>query len=196
MNRTAYALLGLAFFVLLGGSYLLVEYAHAPEILEDNMDDMLTLSSPAFEHEALIPQSYTCDGKNIHPPLSISGVPDEAQSLVLLMDDPDIPEMVKENMGIEKFDHWALFNIDPTLTEIEVYTVPEEALQGANSRGEAAYTGPCPPDGEHRYFFKLYALDTMLELGEGATHTDIESSMDGHVLEEAVLMGRYQRKAH
>lgn len=200
MNQTAYALLGVAFLILLGGGYFLAERAYAPENVDVdlivNETDMLTLFSPAFVHEGLVPQSYTCDGKNIHPPLSISGVPAEAKSLVLLMDDPDIPQFVKESMGIEKFDHWALFNISPSLTKVEVYTVPEGAMQGANSRGEAGYTGPCPPDGEHRYFFTLYALDAMLDLPEGATHGEIQEGMEGHILEETVLMGRYQRKGN
>ncbi|MES2014311.1 MAG: YbhB/YbcL family Raf kinase inhibitor-like protein [Patescibacteria group bacterium] len=154
---------------------------------------MLTLGSPAFEENGNIPALYTCDGTGINPALSISGVSSKAKSLVLIVDDPDIPEFVKESMGISVFDHWVVFNIPPTVTTFAAGAVPP-GIEGNNTRGVAAYRGPCPPDREHRYFFKLFALDTLLELSVGASRTEIEHAMEGHVLESAELIGRYDRK--
>ena len=158
----------------------------------------LALSSPAFEATASIPVEYTCDvpassGSPKSPPLTIRGVTAEAKSLVLLMDDPDVPKALRPD-GV--FDHWVLFNIPPTATDIaEGETV---GVAGANGAGTAAYVGPCPPKqyepSEHRYFFKLYALDTMLELPAGSTKAQVEEAMKGHVLQEAELMGKYKRE--
>jgi len=159
----------------------------------------LALSSPAFEATASIPVEYTCDlpaqagATPKNPPLSIRGVPSEAKSLALLMDDPDVPKALRPD-GV--FDHWVLFNVPPTVTDIaEGETV---GVAGANGAGEAAYAGPCPPrqyePSEHRYFFKLYALDAMLDLPAGTTKAQVEEAMKGHVLQEAELMGKYKRE--
>lgn len=153
---------------------------------------MLTIQSPAFEANGSIPPRYTCDGENTNPSLSISGVPEGALSLVLIVADPDIPQSVKDTLGIEILDHWVVFDIPPTTTEIKEDTVPH-GVQGANARGAGAYIGPCPPDREHRYFFRLYALDTMLGLSEGVSRSAVEKAMQGHVLASAELMGRYDR---
>ena len=132
----------------------------------------LTLISPVFENMGKIPVKYTCDGQGINPPLEISGVDENAKSLVLIMDDPDAPSGT--------FVHWVKFNISPSIVKIE---------EGSDSN----YIGPCPPDKEHRYFFKLYSLDTMLDLQQGATKSQIETAMQGHILQKTELVGLYKR---
>jgi Raf kinase inhibitor-like YbhB/YbcL family protein len=152
----------------------------------------MKLTSSAFEQNGKIPAQYTCDGLNISPPLTISDVPATAKSLVLLMDDPDIPEIAKKNFKVEVWDHFVVFNISPTICEIK----EGEKLAGVfgrNTRGNNSYGGPCPPDREHRYFFKLYALDTILTLQEGVSKNDVERAMEGHVIAKAELIGRYER---
>lgn len=158
---------------------------------------MLKLRSAVFEEGGLIPSDYTCDGANGSPELVIEGIPEGAVSLVLIMDDPDIPDFVKEKRGIDVFDHWVLFNIPVSGAQMRIAegSVPDNARQGVNSSGSKGYVGPCPPDGEHRYFWKLYALDRMLELDEGATKRQVEEAMRGAVLEETTLIGRYARIA-
>lgn len=153
-----------------------------------SQSDMQILSS-AFENEGLIPSKYTCDGENINPPLEIREVPDSARSLVLLMDDPDVPRSIRPD-GM--WDHWTVFNIPASTAMIEENSVPAGVV-GLNSSGAGKYGGPCPPDREHRYFFKLYALDTMLDLSASATKADVEKAMDGHINAEAVLVGKYNR---
>ncbi|MFO7984819.1 MAG: YbhB/YbcL family Raf kinase inhibitor-like protein [Desulfatiglandaceae bacterium] len=150
----------------------------------------MKLNSPAFGHEGKIPTQYTCDGENINPPLSILEAPGATQSLVLIMEDPDVPKNLKED-GM--WDHWVVFNIPPDLREILEGKEPE-GTAGTGTNGELGYYGPCPPDREHRYFFKLFALDTKLELPEGATKPEVEKAMNGHILDETHLMGRYERK--
>jgi len=153
----------------------------------------MKLTSPAFQHNGLIPSKYTCDGESINPSLLISDVPVKAKSLALLMDDPDIPEAAKKNFNIEVWDHWVVFNMPASTMEIKEGKMPSGVL-GSNTRGNNSYGGPCPPDREHRYFFKLYALDTMLALKEGATKKEVETAMVGHVLAKAELIGRYEGK--
>ncbi len=147
----------------------------------------LTLKSDGFTHEASIPSKYTCDGGDISPQLQWDGVPDGTQSFVLICDDPDAP------MGT--WDHWLLFNIPADLSQLQegLGSVPSPTQEGKNSWGRQGYGGPCPPSGVHRYFFKLYAMDTVLELKSGATKAEIENAMKGHVLEQTELMGRYER---
>lgn len=151
----------------------------------------LKLTSPAFELGGVIPARYTCDGEDISPPLVIAGVPEAAQSLVLLVDDPDVPRSVRED-GL--WVHWVMWNIDPEIAGIDEDSVPPGAVQGTTTAGVTKYGGPCPPDREHRYFFKLYALDTTLALPETAIEIDLEQAMEGHVIGLAELMGRYDRK--
>ena len=157
--------------------------------------EMLSLTSTAFKHGDSIPLKYTCDGEQtVNPPLTIRGIPGGTQSLVLLMEDPDIPKKTKPD---DMFDHWVLFNIPPVLT-----TIAEGAsagVPGMNSRGSHGYTGPCPPPqyepSEHRYMFVLYALDSELALKEGTTKQQVLDAIEGHVLAHAQLMGRYKRVA-
>ncbi len=151
----------------------------------------MQITSPAFANQQVIPQKYTCDGENSNPALHFLDVPHEAKSLVLLMEDPDVPKELKSD-GM--FDHWVVYNIDPTVKEIaENATPPGE--QGLNSAGKHAYSAPCPPDREHRYFFKLYALDTMLSFDNPTQVTKqmVEEKMKGHILDQAELVGLYKR---
>lgn len=150
----------------------------------------MELTSSVFEHNGMIPQKYTCDGENISPPLQISGVPEGVKSLALIMDDPDVPKNLRPD-GM--FDHWIVWNIPADTSVIPESAVPNGVV-GKNTSGNARYAGPCPPDREHRYFFKLYALDAMLSLAAGASKADLEKAMEGHILAKAELIGRYTRK--
>ncbi len=150
----------------------------------------MNLTSTAFKDGAPIPKQYTCDGPNISPPLQWSGVPEESKSLALLVDDPDAPR--------GNWVHWILFNIPPQASALpenilKTRATPNGARQGINDFREIGYGGPCPPGGKHRYFFKLFALDTELQLDPGSTRSDLERSMTRHVLAETQLMGTYQR---
>ena len=149
----------------------------------------MKLTSSAFKHEGKIPAKYTCDGDNIAPPLTISDVPPDAKSLVLIMDDPDVPKEFRED-GM--WDHWVVFNIPPGLSGIKEGEEPD-GTHGVGTGGNTNYFGPCPPDREHRYFFKLYALSTKLDLPEKATKQDVEKAMEGNIVAQTELMGRYER---
>lgn len=144
------------------------------------------ISSHAFEHHGSIPAKYTCDGADINPSFTIENVPDNAESLVFIVDDPDAP------MGV--WVHWVLWNINPRTKEIKENTVPDGAHQGINDFGKRDYGGPCPPSGTHRYFFKLYALDTSLELRSDARKADVVKAMAGHIITDAQIIGLYKRK--
>jgi hypothetical protein len=148
----------------------------------------MKITSTAFAQNQSIPSRYSCDGEDINPPLHIEDVPASAKSLVLIMDDPDVPAAAK----VPVWDHWIVFNIPPTVTKIEEGENPEGVL-GSNTRGKMVYGGPCPPDREHRYFFRLFALDTILSLPLGAARRAIEEAMKGHIVEYTELMGRYER---
>ena len=152
----------------------------------------LSLSSSAFESGDTMPSEYTCDADEVSPPLSVAGAPEGTRSFVLIMEDPDGPKIVKPD-GV--FLHWLVFNIPSEMQE-----VPEGGMVGVsghNGMGKEGYIGPCPPPqyepSEHRYFFKLYALDSMLGLSAGATKEEVMQAMQGHILGETELMGRYKR---
>jgi hypothetical protein len=146
-----------------------------------------SITSPAFAPGQLIPSKYTCDGQDISPPLQWSDIPADTKSLALIMDDPDAP--------VGTWDHWLVFNLPPDLAGLpEKASKPKEASDGKNSWGRLGYGGPCPPRGVHRYFFKLYALDTTLALAQGANKGQLLSAMAGHILTQAELMGTYSRK--
>lgn len=153
---------------------------------------IMNISSPSFQYEGNIPEKFTCEGENISPELNFESVPSEAKSLALLMDDPDVPKNLKPD-GV--FDHWTVFNMPATTVQISENS-PAPGITGKNGAGQNKYTGPCPPDREHRYFFKLYALDTVLSLNEAATKTDVLKAMEGHIIAEAELMGKYNKKAN
>lgn len=150
----------------------------------------MQLNSAVFNHQSVIPAKYTCDGDNINPPLAWDQVPVETVSLVLIMDDPDALKPIGR-----VWDHWLLWNIPPSVREITEDQNPP-GLVGFNTSGRQAYGGPCPPDGEHRYFFKLYALDTWLDLPINASKSEIERAMAGHILVQAELVGLYNRRSH
>jgi len=149
----------------------------------------MKISSPDFAHEGKIPSDCTCDGVGVSPALIIDDVPENAQTLVLIMDDPDVPKNLRAD-GM--WDHWIVFNIPPNTTHIPRGTEPK-GVHGKGTSGNRDYHGPCPPDREHRYFFKLYALDNELILAEGASKAEVEQAMQGHIIAEAVLIGRYER---
>lgn len=149
----------------------------------------MRIESPAFKEGASIPRKYTCQGVDINPPLIVLDIPQAAKSLALIMDDPDVPEHIRAD---RMWVHWVAFNIDPQTKEI-AEGAPSLGTQGKNTGGQNRYMGPCPPDREHRYFFKLYALDSKLSLKEGATKEELLTAMEGHILEEAQLMGRYEQ---
>ena len=153
-------------------------------------ETFMKLTSPAFNAKGIIPSRYTCEGANISPPLEITNVPANAKSLVLIMDDPDVPAQIRAE---RIWDHWIIFNMPPTIHQIPENTGPIAGVYGMTTFGHTRYGGPCPPDREHRYFFKLYALDTMLHLKEGATKKEIEKAMQGHIIADAQLMGRYEK---
>jgi Raf kinase inhibitor-like YbhB/YbcL family protein len=146
---------------------------------------MIKVSSSAFAEGQTIPRTFTCDADDINPPLTLSGVPAGAKSLVLIMDDPDAPRGT--------WTHWLVWNIDPATKEIREHSVPAGAAQGRNDFGKTPYGGPCPPSGVHRYFFKVYALNLALPLKEGASRKELEKAMHGHVIAEGQLMGKYSR---
>ena len=150
----------------------------------------LEISSTAFSEGEMIPTRYTCDGPDVSPDLSWSGVPDTAKSLALICDDPDAP------MGT--WVHWVLFNIPSSASGLPAEISSDAALEsgarhGSNDFGRLGYGGPCPPGGTHRYYFKLYALDTELNLDSGVTKDQLLEAMEGHILAEAQLMGTYKR---
>jgi Raf kinase inhibitor-like YbhB/YbcL family protein len=146
---------------------------------------MIKIKSPVFNQEEMIPEKYTCNGEDFNPPLLIENVPEEAKSLVLIVDDPDAP------MGT--FTHWLVWNIDPKIKEIKENSVPEGAVLGTNDFGKTAYGGPCPPFGTHRYYFKVYALDTVLDLPKGSNRLQLEKAMMGNVLDSGELMGKFSK---
>lgn len=146
----------------------------------------LRLSSPAFGENLSIPTKYTCEGADIHPPLRINQVPKEAQSLLLVVEDPDAPK--------RNFVHWLVFNLPPKAGLIEEGTLPQGALEGQNDFGTLGYRGPCPPkkDAAHHYLFKLYALSKRLSLPEGASLEEVSRAARGSFLDEASLSGIYK----
>jgi Raf kinase inhibitor-like YbhB/YbcL family protein len=152
----------------------------------------MQLTSTAFGEGGLIPVRYTCDGENVSPPLKWSGAPAGAKSFALIVDDPDAPA------GI--WVHWLVYDLPPTTTELpegvaKSQYLPGGAKQGLNDFKHLGYGGPCPPPGKaHRYFFKLFALDRVIELKPGATKKELEAAMEGHKLAEGQLIGTYKRK--
>ncbi|MGR8952987.1 MAG: YbhB/YbcL family Raf kinase inhibitor-like protein, partial [Gammaproteobacteria bacterium] len=145
-------------------------------------------------HQNAIPKGFTCDGSNISPALSWSNVPQTAKSLALIVDDPDAPAPF---LPLRTWVHWLLYNIPPTVSELPQDIAPQDlpkgVLQGKNDWEETGYKGPCPPIGRHRYFFKLYALDTALPDLNLPDKAALEKAMEGHLIEKAELIGTYKR---
>lgn len=196
--RFAWVVQGFGYLLIVGVCVYLSAYQHGPVSTLQTASTTkgivpmttLTVLSPAFEHEGLIPSKYTCDGDNVSPPLAIDGIPKGTVSLVLVVEDPDVPWTIRED-GV--WDHWVVFNMPPDTTRIAEGEIPQGTL-GRTTQGVRAYGGPCPPDGEHRYLFRVYALDTWLRLPEGSTKKEVLEMSKGHVLESTTLMGRYRRE--
>jgi Raf kinase inhibitor-like YbhB/YbcL family protein len=145
----------------------------------------MKVTSSAFHEGGNIPSKFTCDGSDTSPPLQITGIPSDAKSLVLIVDDPDAPG------GL--FTHWLIWNIPPQTSLIAEGSAPKGA-QGANDFGKSGYRGPCPPPGTHRYSFKIFALDRELDLHSGAKRSQVDGAMKGHIIAQGELVGRYTRK--
>ena len=143
----------------------------------------MKITSPAFKNNSYMPSKYTCDGEDINPPLNIENIPVGTKSLALIVDDPDAP--------MKTWVHWVVYDIPPSTSIINENTIP--GTQGKNDSNPRNYGGPCPPSGTHRYYFKLYALDRVLGLGEGVDKKGIEKAMSGHIIADAELIGLYKR---
>ena len=148
-------------------------------------DKQLKLISTVFSHNGHIPPLYTCEGKNINPPLKVENIPDGTKTLALIVEDPDAPRGV--------FTHWIMWNISPNEAIAEN---SNPGISGTNSFGKTGYGGPCPPSGEHRYFFRVFALDIELDLSTSSKKEDLLDAMKGHILANAELMGVYQKHKH
>jgi len=145
-------------------------------------NDQLKLISTVFSHNGHIPPKYTCEGENINPPLIVQNIPDETKSLALIVEDPDAPRGV--------FTHWVVWNISPNEAIAEK---SNPGISGTNSFGKTGYGGPCPPSGEHRYFFRVFGLDDELDLLTGSTKEELLDAMKEHIIANAELMGVYQK---
>lgn len=150
----------------------------------------IQLTSTEFKQGGMIPRKFTCDGENISPELSWNNIPDSTKSLAIITEDPDAP--------MKTWIHWVIFNIPPSIHKLPEHVptlkkLESGALQGTNDFRNIGFGGPCPPSGTHRYFFKIYALDSMLSLKAGSTKPELEKAMKSHILAEGELMGRYTR---
>jgi Raf kinase inhibitor-like YbhB/YbcL family protein len=145
----------------------------------------MKISSSSFQGGGNIPSKFTCDGADSNPGLRVEGVPAEAKSLVLIVDDPDAPS------GL--FTHWLVWNMDPKTSEIAESSAPK-GVQGKNDFGKSGYGGPCPPSGAHRYYFKIFALGNELNLPAGSKRAQLDAAMKGHVIAQGELIGRYSRQ--
>jgi Raf kinase inhibitor-like YbhB/YbcL family protein len=186
--KTAYGLVGISLIALVAGAF----YLSSQKFNSQSPKFMLTLLSSAFNEGENIPSRYTCDADNISPPLTIQGVPEGTKMLVLTVDDPDVPTALRPD-GM--FDHWVLYSIPAETASIGEGSILGNA--GLNGRGNGAYTGPCPPPdyepSTHRYYFRLYAVDTMINFVKIPSKNDVLSAIEGHILEKAELMGTYKR---
>jgi Raf kinase inhibitor-like YbhB/YbcL family protein len=154
----------------------------------------ISLTSPVFAHKGAIPRNYTCQGKDISPALKWSGLPNGTKSIALIVDDPDAPDPAAPK---RTWVHWVLYNIPPDATSlpegVTATTLPAGAREGKNDWERTGYGGPCPPIGRHRYFHKLYALDVLLPDLKQPVKAQLLKAMEGHILEEAELIGTYQK---
>ncbi len=172
------------------GFYLFKDKAPKPQdgnSLINNQSKNMIISSSIFQNNGEIPKKYTCEGEGINPPLEFSGIPSEAKSLVLIMDDPDAPMS-------DGFVHWVVFNMNPTISGIAENMKPESGTEGTGSSGKQGYVSPCPPSGTHHYHFKLYALNDALDLNSSVGRNEIEKAMEGKIVGQAELIGLYQKQ--
>ena len=159
-----------------------MSFYYSQQVFMAAKTNRLTIYSTAFSHNGHIPSEYTCEGKNINPPIEVNNIPEDTKTLALIVEDPDAPRGV--------FDHWLVWNIPPHETIAEQ---KNPGISGTNSFGQMGYGGPCPPSGAHRYYFKVYALDTKLDLLAGADKKELLKMMQDHILAEGELMGYYQK---
>ncbi len=184
MSYKKFVLIAIIFFML----YLSCAQSESEDRKGGGMD--IKITSSAFKEGEMIPRKYTCDGDDISPPLEWSGIPNGTKGIAIISDDPDAP------MGT--WVHWVIFNIPPDMKGLSenipaTTTLENGAIQGITDFRRPGYGGPCPPSGTHRYYFKIYALDSMLKLKPQATKKDLLKAMEGHILAEGQLMGRYKR---
>lgn len=200
--RAAYLVQGIGFLLLAG---MVLYLGHTGRLVlpqtERNTGDpiptkdpertmsSLILRSPAWNDGERIPAKYTCDGENLSPPLAIDGVPEATRSFVLIVEDPDVPRSIRED-GL--WVHWIRFNIPADATRLAEGEEPP-GNGGMTTNKRTNYGGPCPPDGEHRYYFTVYALDTLLDVPHGSEKDELLAAIEGHVLDTAQLVGRYVR---
>lgn len=178
-------------FIIIGGGWLVLK---PKKILVNDQPGQNTpkkeiknmkISSPSFKNNEDLPSKYTCDGEDVNPSLEFGEIPEGAKSLVLIVDDPDATN--------GDWTHWLLWNMSPQRLSIKENSVPEEATQGSTDFGSREYGGPCPVSGKHRYFFKLFALDTELKISSFSTKKDLLEAMSEHILGKAEMVGLYQR---
>ena len=146
----------------------------------------MKITSSVFGHNTLVPSKYTCEGQNINPPLSIKDIPADTKSLVLIVDDPDAPT--------KTWTHWTVWNISPDTAEIAENSIPGGCVEGTTSFGRTGYGGPCPPSGTHRYFFKIFALNKLLNLPHGAYLANLTAAMENHIIDKDEFIGLYKKK--
>ena len=148
----------------------------------------MTITTTAIQANQFILPEYACDGRNVNPPLTFSEIPMEAKSLVVLFDDPDAPGGM--------FTHWVLFGMSPATLQVPENGMPVTGKNGRNGYDKVGYNGPCPPPGQrHRYYFRLFALDIMVDLPEGVSRADVEHAIEGHVIDSAEIVGLYQKRS-
>jgi Raf kinase inhibitor-like YbhB/YbcL family protein len=182
LYKLAAVIISLLVLLIISAFFLSQRSLEGKKIISKNME----IKSSAFENNQPIPKKYTCDGENINPPLIIENVPGDAKSLLLIVDDPDAPGGT--------WNHWIVWNIEPSNTFIEESSVPEGAFQGQNDAGNNSYYGPCPPTGNHRYHFKVFALNKFLEADSSLEKERIETLIEGNILDSAELIGTYERE--
>jgi len=176
-----------AFVLVVYGFFLVLNKtsSHNTSTPIDDNTSIMQIKSSAFTDGEKIPSKYTCDGADINPKLSFLNVPKDTKSLALIFDDPDAPAGT--------WLHWSMWNISPDTEAILEDSIATGSTEGTTSFGDIGYGGPCPGNGEHRYFFQLFALDTTLDISSGRNRADLETAMAGHVIEQTKLMGTYSR---
>jgi len=188
MNKKLYIILALFILAIALSIFIFVSLNKKTAVVtQPQIQNLISmrLLSPEFKNNEIIPGKFTCDGLNISPELKIYGIPDNAVSLALILDDPD-------SIG-GNWSHWVMWNIDPKTDTIAENTVPAGAIVGKSDFGENKYGGPCPPSGSHRYVFHLYALDIKLDIAPNSTKADLLKAMENHLIAETELMGVYSR---
>jgi hypothetical protein len=187
---------GAVLFLLFSENRKTSPVSKAKRVATEKVNSNMKIVSSAFQNNAKIPSIYTCDGKNVNPPLGFIDVPNNTKNLALIVDDPDAPSKI--------WVHWVIYNIDPKAQKVEENSVPQGGVKGMTDFGRSGYGGPCPPpaspeqlqrgeSGTHRYFFKLYALDATLDLPKNATKQMVEEKMQGHIIDKTELIGLYGR---